>query len=151
MVAYLLNLSYESHVSGNRKHGTIYPNFSAIVPSLKITEGENLSAQQELRITCEDGRFTKANNRIGYTGQHTDLYEDYTVQDRQIILLNPLNGKSQHATISSYLYVKIYTRNKYGGKLSFCRLDLETRKIQRPIVRNGVCKWYDFDPSNYID
>lgn len=153
MKEYIVNIETNNSSAGRRSHSVIYPMFSRIIPPIKISSGENIKAEQELKITIMDGKFQQASKKIGYTGQHTDLYNNFKINEvGEIIMESPLtNDRIKRNDNNPFVYGKIYSRNKYGGKLAFFRMDLETIKLQRPIKRNSKITWHNFNPSNYID
>jgi hypothetical protein len=154
---YKVYVEIDGSASGMRRNGVVYPMFSRITPPVKIAGGENIKAEQELKITIMDGTFELASKRIGYTGQHTDLYASINIINAEYNCSGELNQCDKPYSIylvtndNPYIYGKIYSRNKYGGKRAFFRLDLETAKIQRPIKRADKITWHNFSPSEYID
>jgi len=149
MITYRVLVERENNVSGNRRHGTIYPGFSRIKPPAHLSSGENIVSEQLLKITIEDGKFKQASKSIGYTGQHTDLYIDFDDTKNR-----PTNetGKSEIVLKNAcYIYGTIYRRNKYGSTDCAFRLDCETMSIQRPIKKGDTVRWYTFKPTQNID
>jgi len=130
----------ESNVAGNRRHGTIYPLFSSWAKYDEMISRDSENVEREIckKVTIEDGRFELVSKRKGYTGQHTNLFFDelMTAPVRENELVN-----------IQYLYGEIYTRNQYGAKRAFFRLDCINGTTQ---YKRGA-KWYAFQPSNYID
>ena len=137
MRTYEILVEEKNQVSGNRRHGAIYPMFTRMPRMSKTSGGENIIETIIDKITVEDGTFTQASRRIGYTGQHTTL----TAKIENGII----------KTESPYIEGELFSRNKYGQTSRKFRLNLETRTLQRPIAKNGVIRWYDFSPSRYID
>lgn len=145
MRKYVTIITRETHVSGNKKHGTIYPAFSRISVPAKISEGENITETIIRKCTIEDGTFSSASRSAVYTGQHTNIQPTgkHTVEkyvDGVVI-----------TSYSPYIMFHGYSRNKYGGRAFKGRLNCDTRKIERPIHRGEKVFWTDFNPSNYID
>jgi len=130
----------ENNVSGKSRHGTIYPMFSswARYDVLMHRDSENVEREICRKVTIEDGQFTLASRRKGYTGQHTDLFYDEQ-------LTAPCNYVE--VTNVTCLYGRIYSRNAYGGRLVYFRLDCINGTTQ---FKRGN-KWYNFHPANYID
>jgi len=154
---YRVCVEIDGSASGTRRNNVIYPMFSRITPPPKIAEGENIQAEQEFKITIMDGTFEQASKSIGYTGQHTDLYTNINIINGDydcsgtLTQCDPVHSIYVVTNKNPYIYGKIYSRNKYGGKRAFFRLDLETAKIQRPIKRAEKITWHDFKPSRYVD
>lgn len=145
MRKYVTIITRETHVSGNKKHGTIYPAFSHISVPSHISEGENITETIIRKCTIEDGTFSFASRSAGYTGQHTDIQPTgkHTIEkhpDGEIVTSD-----------SPYIIFNGYSRNKYGGRTFKGRLNCDTGRIERPIHRGEKVFWTDFNPSNYID
>jgi hypothetical protein len=136
MKTYEIMVEEQNNVSGNRKHGAIYPMFTTMPRIEKIGDGENINVTVIDKITIEDGQFSSS-GRFGYLGQHCNL--DAKIENGMIVTRSP------------YITGMLFSRNKYGATKREFRLNLETRCLEHPMTRNGVKKWYKFSPSNYID
>jgi hypothetical protein len=138
----VLNVETRNAVAGYRRHGAIYPIVSTTRIDAVREKGEDIEPVYYRKITIEDGQFSQASRRIGYTGQHTDLRMP---QDVHEITDGVYELKTDVLTGS------LFSRNEYGSTRREFRLDLVRGKLQRPVTRKGITKWYDFKPSQYLD
>ncbi len=138
----VLSVETRNAVAGNRRHGAIYPMVSAVRANAVGEKGEDIEPVYYRKITIEDGTFSQASRRIGYTGQHTDLQLPATAREV---------ADGVYELRADVLDGSLYSRNKYGATKRAFRLDLVRGVLQRPIIRNGRTTWHDFTPSQYLD